>query len=95
MTSRGTIFIGLLLCTALLAVTRLAPAQGDRGECKAIEIETNETGYKSGYHLFAERDVIYTWFTGEAGLVVESDSGKRTEFAPDSIDSFKCILQAP
>ena len=95
MTSRGTIFIGLLLCTAVLAVTRLAPAQGDGGECKAIEIETNETGHKSGYHLFAERDVLYTWFTGEAGLVVESDSGKRTEFAPDSIDSFTCILRAP
>lgn len=95
MTSRGIILIGLLLCTVLLAATRLAPAPGNGGECKAIEIETNETGYKSGYHLFAERDVVYTWFTGEGGLVVESDSGKRTEFAPRSIDSFKCILEAP
>ena len=95
MTSRGTILIGLLLCTALLAGTRLAPEPGNGGECEAIEIETNETGYKSGYHVFAERDVLYTWFAGEAGLVVESDSGKRVEFAQHSIDSFKCILQAP
>jgi oxalate decarboxylase/phosphoglucose isomerase-like protein (cupin superfamily) len=95
MTSRGSILIGLLLCTALLAVTRLAPAPGDGGECEAIEIETNETGYQSGYHVFAERDVIYTWFAGEAGLVVESDSGQRAEFAPHSVDTFKCILEAP
>jgi hypothetical protein len=87
--------IGLFLCAALLAVTRLAPPPGDGGECKAIAIETNEAGYKSGHHMFAERGVIYTWFSDESGLVVESDSGKRTEFAPHSIDSFQCILQAP
>jgi hypothetical protein len=95
MTSRGTILIGLLLCAVLLAATRLAPAPGDGGECKAIAIETNEAGYKSGYHVFAERDVVYTWFAGEAGLVVEGDSGTRTEFDPHSIDSFQCILEAP
>lgn len=95
MTSRGTILIGLLLCVALLAGTRLAPEPGDHGECKSIEIETNETGYKSRYHLFSERDVLYTWFDGDAGLVVESDRGTRVEFAPHSIDSFKCILEAP
>lgn len=95
MTIRGTILIGLLLCTVLLAGTHLAPAPGSRGECEAIEVETNETGYKSGYHVFPARDEVYTWSEGEGGLLVEDGRGNRVEFAQHSIDGFKCILPMP
>jgi oxalate decarboxylase/phosphoglucose isomerase-like protein (cupin superfamily) len=95
MTVRGTILIGLFLCAALLAGTRLVPESASSGECEAIEIETNETGYKSGFHVFPARDEMYTWSAGDAGLMVDDGSGKRVQFDPHTIDGFKCILPAP
>ncbi len=95
MTARGTILIGLLLSAVLLAGTHLAPAPGSSGECEAIEIQTNEAGYKSGYHLFGARGELYTWFVRDGDLVVESGSGRRVEFAQPMIGSFKCSLPTP
>ena len=96
MTARGTILIGLLLCAALLAGTHVAPATpSNGGACKAIEIQTNEAEYKSGYHVFGARDELYMWFVRDGELVVESGSGTRVEFAQRMIGSFKCILPTP
>ncbi|MDH3729034.1 MAG: hypothetical protein OER77_15995 [Myxococcales bacterium] len=95
MTTRGTILIGLLLCAALLAGTHLSPAPSSGGECKAIEIQTNEAEYKSGYHVFGARDELYMWFVRDGELVVESGSGRGVAFAQSMIGSFKCILPTP
>ena len=95
MTARGTILIGLLVCAALLAGTHLAPAPSTGGECEAIEIQTNETGYKSGYHVFEARGELYTWCVRDGKLVVESGSDTRVEFAQRMIGSFNCILPTP
>ncbi|MDH3199397.1 MAG: hypothetical protein OEM15_00755 [Myxococcales bacterium] len=96
MTARSTILIGLLLCSALLAGTHLTPAAPNNGgECKAVEIQTNEAGHKSGYHLFEARGELYTWFVHDGKLVVESGSDTRVEFAQRMIGSFKCSLPTP
>ncbi len=96
MTARGTILIGLLLCAALLAGTHVAPATpSNGGACTAIEIQTNEAGYRSGYHVFGAQGELYTWFVRDGDLVVESGSGRRVEFAQPMIGSFKCSLPTP
>ena len=95
MTARGTILIGLLVCAVLLAGTHLAPAPGSGGECEAIGVQTNETGYKSGYHVFEARSELYTWFIVDGELVIESGINRRVAFAQRMIDSFTCILPTP
>ncbi len=96
MTARGTILIGLLLCAALLAGTHLTPAApSNGGACKAIEIQTNETGYKSGYRVFEPRAELYTWCVRDGKLVIENGSNTRVEFAQRMIGSFKCTLPTP
>jgi hypothetical protein len=95
MTARGTILIGLLLCTALLAVTHIMPARGNSGMCAAIEVETNETGYESAYHAFPRGDGPHAWSVGEGVLVVEDRSGMRVDFSQPMIRGFHCILQTP
>ncbi len=96
MTARGTILIGLLLCAALLTGTHLAPAApSSGGACKAIEIQTNETGHKSRHHVFEVRGELYTWCVRDGKLVVEGGSDTRIEFAQRMIGSFKCILPTP
>lgn len=95
MTARGTILIGLLLCTALLAVTHFTTAPASSGECPTIEIETNEAGYKSGYHVFGEDEGPHAWFVHEGELVIENGNGMRVAFSRPMIDSFHCILPPP
>jgi len=95
MTARGTILIGLLLCTALLAVTRIGPARGSSGLCAAIEVETSETGYESAYHVFTRGDGPHAWSLGDGVLVVKNRSGMRVDFSEPMIRGFNCILQTP
>ena len=95
MTARGTILLGLLLCTALLAGSRLAPAPSHGGICEAIEIATEGAGCMSGYHVFGPLAEPYTWSVVGGRLIVESVAGTRTELAKSTIEIFHCTLPHP
>ena len=96
MTSRGTILIGLLLCAALLAGTRLTSAPSASGECAAVELETNENGYKSGFQVFrGSENRPLTWHARDGELVIGDGRGKSMVFPTMMIGNFKCILPAP
>jgi len=95
MTARGTILLGLLLCTAFLAASRLAPPPSDGGLCEAIEIVTEGAGFMSGYHVFGPLAQPYTWSVVEGRLIVESVVGTRTEFAKSTVEIFNCTLPQP
>ena len=87
--------LGLLLCTALLAVSRLAPTPSDGGLCEAIEIVTEGAGCMSGYHVFGPLAEPYTWSVVGGRLIVESVAGTRTELAKSTIEIFHCTLPHP
>lgn len=95
MTIRGTILLGLLLCTALLAGTRLAPAAVRSGVCEAIEIVTLGAGYKSGYHVFGPSGRPYAWSLVDGTMIIENVAGRRTELAKRTIGIFNCTLPQP
>jgi hypothetical protein len=92
---RGTILIGLLLCTATLAGTRLVAARGSSGECEAIELVTNGKGSKPGLHAFRKCDDLHTWSVVDDTLVIESAGGRRVEFAQATVEIFNCALPTP
>lgn len=95
MTVRGTILVGLLLCTALLAGTRLMPAPSRAGACEAIEVVTGRAGYKPGYHTFKKRHGPYGWFILDGKLVIEGISGGRVELVKSTVEIFNCALPTP
>lgn len=93
--ARGTILIGLLLCTVLLAGTRLVAARKISGECEAIELVTNGNGSKPGFHAFRKSDEVHAWSVVDHTLVIESASGRRVEFAQAAVEIFNCTLPRP
>jgi hypothetical protein len=95
MTARGTILVGLLLCAALLAGTRLAPAPTQSGLCETIEIVTSGAGYKPGYHVFRKLAEPYAWSLIRGMLIIESVAGRRTELAQSTVEIFNCKLPQP
>jgi hypothetical protein len=95
MTIRGTILVGLLLCAALLAGTRLTPSASRSGTCEAIEIVTGGAGFQPGYLVFRSRADSYEWSIIGDTLVIESGAGTRTELAKSTIEIFNCALPAP
>ncbi|HSN83784.1 MAG TPA: hypothetical protein VLS88_14465 [Polyangiales bacterium] len=95
MTIRGTILVGLLLCTALLAGMRLTPSVGRSGTCVAIEIVTTGAAQKSGYHVFRSHAKHFEWSIVGDTMVIESGAGTRTELAKSTIEIFNCTLPTP
>ena len=95
MTARGIILLGLLLCTALLAASRLAPMPSHGGLCEAIEIVTQGAGCMPGYHVFGPVAEPYTWSFVGGRLIVESAAGTRTELAKSTLEIFNCTLPQP
>ena len=94
MTIRGTILIGLLLCAALLAGTRLAPAPSNAGTCEAIEVGTNAIGDMSRRRIFEKRGGPYSWSVVEGILVIRSSDGS-VELLLDTVGIFDCQLPMP